>query len=176
MAGDAALGVDRVAVAVGMIEVSKGRRSLGLARRRQVLVAGRKGGQGIEARVVGSALLGRVGNGEAVSIKGGFLDTNGGVGVVEEGAVRKSSLAGSVGGSADGARRMIVVPRVGRPDIGFRVCVEGAGSGGTLVGLCDGRLVGRDAARWQKKIFFTMAQNRRNAQFLTRKKRKAKKE
>lgn len=140
MAGDTALGVDRVAVAVGMVEVTEGRRALGLARGRQVLIAGRKGGQGIEASVVRGALLSRVGNSEAVSIKGGLFDTDGGVGVVEEGAVRKSSLAGSVGRSADGARRMIVVPGVGRPDVGFRVCVEGAGSSGTLVGLCDGRL------------------------------------
>lgn len=141
VAGDTALGVDRVAVAVGMVEVTEGRRALGLARGRQVLVAGRKGGQSIEASIVRGALLSRVGNSEAVSVEGGLFDTDGGVGVVEEGAVRKSCLAGSVGRSADGARRMIVVPGFGRPDVGFRICVEGAGSGGTLVGFCDGRLV-----------------------------------
>ncbi len=141
MAGDAALGVDGVAVGVGVIEVTEGRGTLRLARGRQVLVAGREGGHGIEGCIVGRTLLSRVGNGESVSIKGRFLKANGCVRVVEEGAVGKSSVAGSVGGGADGARRVVVVPRVGRPDIGFGICVEGAGSCGTLVGFWDGRLV-----------------------------------
>ena len=54
---------------------------------------------------------------------------------------------------------MFVVPGVGRPDVGLGVCVEGAGTGGTLVRVWDGGLARWTTARWTRWFFFFAEQN-----------------
>lgn len=59
--------------------------------------------------------------------------------MIEKGTAVGDGIASAVGRGADGSRGMVRVPGNGGPDVGFRVCSEGAGTGRALVRVCEGK-------------------------------------